>query len=165
VNIQGTFREHSGNIQGTSVSTATVAAVLREHSGNIQGTFREHSANMQGTCTEHSWNIQGTFSEHAGDMQGTCREHAGITSLNARGLWACFRRSCERRRHHILALSSGGLSGEDLGSCGRSSDSVRGRRKGKYLFMSTVDQKKDRAWEYTPPLTNRRTEHGNRLYS
>jgi hypothetical protein len=27
--IQGTFREHSGNIQGT----------IREHSGNIQGTF------------------------------------------------------------------------------------------------------------------------------
>jgi hypothetical protein len=28
---QGTFTEHSGNIQGT----------FREHSGNIQGTFRE----------------------------------------------------------------------------------------------------------------------------
>jgi hypothetical protein len=28
--IQGTFREHSGNIQG----------IFREHSGNIQGTFR-----------------------------------------------------------------------------------------------------------------------------
>jgi hypothetical protein len=37
VNIQGTFREHSGNIQGT----------FREHSGNIQGTFREHSGNIQ----------------------------------------------------------------------------------------------------------------------
>jgi hypothetical protein len=34
VNIQGPFREHSGNIRG----------IFREHSGNIQGIFREHSA-------------------------------------------------------------------------------------------------------------------------
>eukprot|EP00959_Pyramimonas_sp_CCMP1952_P043133 902388-Pyramimonas_sp.AAC.1 len=38
-NIQGTFREHSGNIRG-------------EHSGNIRGTFREHSGNIQGTFKE-----------------------------------------------------------------------------------------------------------------
>jgi hypothetical protein len=87
VNIQGTFREHSGNIQ---------------HSGNMQGTCREHARNIQGTCREHSGNIQGTYgyihyptvcvscargNEDAGsvllhfqetfDIQGTCREHSG----------------------------------------------------------------------------------------
>eukprot|EP00976_Prorocentrum_cordatum_P117659 1196343-Prorocentrum_minimum.AAC.1 len=36
--IQGTFREHSGNIQGA----------FREHPGNIQGTFREYPGNIQG---------------------------------------------------------------------------------------------------------------------
>jgi hypothetical protein len=35
--IQGTFREHSGNIQKT----------FREHSGNVQGTFRERSGNIE----------------------------------------------------------------------------------------------------------------------
>jgi hypothetical protein len=35
---QGTFSEHSVNIQGT----------FREHSGNIQGTFGEYSGNIQG---------------------------------------------------------------------------------------------------------------------
>jgi hypothetical protein len=45
-NIQGTFREHSGNI----------------FRGHIQGTysgdiFRGHSGDMQGTCREHSGNI------------------------------------------------------------------------------------------------------------
>jgi hypothetical protein len=30
--IQGTFREHSGNIWG----------IFREYSGNIQGTLKEH---------------------------------------------------------------------------------------------------------------------------
>jgi hypothetical protein len=61
------FREHSGNIQGTS----------REHSWiqdkhltlveflHMEGTFREHLANMevyiQGTFKKYSGNIQGTF--------------------------------------------------------------------------------------------------------
>jgi hypothetical protein len=83
VNIQGTFREHSGNIQGT----------ISEHSGNIQGTFREHSGNIQGTfrvkrlflrflrfdllhppavlieASEHSGNIQGIFREQSGNIR------------------------------------------------------------------------------------------------
>jgi hypothetical protein len=59
VNIQGTFREHSGNIQGT----------FREHSGNIKWTFSEHSGNIQGAFREHSGNIQGTFREHSGTIQ------------------------------------------------------------------------------------------------
>jgi hypothetical protein len=76
-----TFREHSGNIQGTS----------REYSVHIQGTFREHSGNIQGTFSAlggaphftlaqsphsrptHSCNIQGilkgTFSAHSGNIQ------------------------------------------------------------------------------------------------
>jgi hypothetical protein len=33
VRIQGTFREHPGNIVGTS---------MRGYSGNIEGTLREH---------------------------------------------------------------------------------------------------------------------------
>jgi hypothetical protein len=51
-NIQGTFKEHTGNIQGTF-----------SHSGNIQGTFREHSGNIQETLREN-WGtslLQGTL--------------------------------------------------------------------------------------------------------
>jgi hypothetical protein len=40
----GTFREHSGNIQGT----------CGDYSGNMWGTFREHAGNIQGTRGEHS---------------------------------------------------------------------------------------------------------------
>jgi hypothetical protein len=40
--VQGTFREHSGNIQGT----------FREHSGNIQGTFSEHSGVCAHRCSD-----------------------------------------------------------------------------------------------------------------
>ena len=58
MNIQGTFREHSGNIQGT----------FREHSGNIQGTFRERSGKLQGTFRKHSVN---TGAERSGNIQGT----------------------------------------------------------------------------------------------
>eukprot|EP00976_Prorocentrum_cordatum_P075662 1181984-Prorocentrum_minimum.AAC.1 len=36
---QGTFREHSGNIQGTFASGFLQVGAFREHSGNIQGTF------------------------------------------------------------------------------------------------------------------------------
>jgi hypothetical protein len=42
--MQGTCREHAGNMQGT----------CREHAGNMQGTSREHAGNMQGTCREHA---------------------------------------------------------------------------------------------------------------
>jgi hypothetical protein len=41
VNIQGAFREHSVNIQGTLRGT------LSESSGNIQGTIRAHSGNTE----------------------------------------------------------------------------------------------------------------------
>jgi hypothetical protein len=54
-NIQGTFREQSGNmisIQGT----------IRKHSGNIQGAFRKHD--------EHSGNIQGIHREFGGIFEG-----------------------------------------------------------------------------------------------
>jgi hypothetical protein len=44
--MQGTCREHAGNIQET----------FREHSGNIQGTFREHSGNIQ-EIREHSHSV------------------------------------------------------------------------------------------------------------
>jgi hypothetical protein len=54
-NVTGTCRERSENMQVT----------FREHSGNMQGTtkgtFREHSGNMQGTT-------KGTCREHSGDM-------------------------------------------------------------------------------------------------
>jgi hypothetical protein len=79
----GTFREHSGNIQGNLVN---IQETFSEHSGknkpqkksgNIQGTFSlavhlvfealHHLAhldgNIQGTFSEHSVNIQETFSE------------------------------------------------------------------------------------------------------
>jgi hypothetical protein len=73
INIQGRFREHSGNIQGT----------FREHPGNIQGTFSEHSVNTQGTFStpylclveweyQHSGTLrenQETFSEHSGKIR------------------------------------------------------------------------------------------------
>ena len=38
---QGTFREHSGNIQCAFREHATA------HSGNIQGPFRKHSGTIQ----------------------------------------------------------------------------------------------------------------------
>ena len=56
--MQGTCREHAGNMQ--------------EYSGNIQWTFREYAGNIQGTFREHSVNIQGTFREHS-----TSSEHLG----------------------------------------------------------------------------------------
>jgi hypothetical protein len=48
VSHEGTFGEHSKNIQGT----------LKEHSGNTQRTFREHSKSIQGTLKEHSGNVR-----------------------------------------------------------------------------------------------------------
>jgi hypothetical protein len=74
-NIQGTFREHSGDIQGTS----------REHPGNTQGTSREHSVNIQGTLREHSGNIQGNFREHPVDIQGTLKKQSGNIQRTFRG--------------------------------------------------------------------------------
>jgi hypothetical protein len=59
-------REHSGNIQGTfrnntvfreQQSVNNIQGTFREHSGNDQGTFRERSGNIQGTMREHSGNI------------------------------------------------------------------------------------------------------------
>ena len=59
--VQGTFREHSGNIQGT----------FSEHSGNTQGTFREHSVNTQGTLRERSGCVERTpVSPHP-----NCKKH------------------------------------------------------------------------------------------
>jgi hypothetical protein len=55
--IQGTFREHSGNIQGTFREYWTFRKRSRT---DFQGTFRAHSENIQGTFREHSVNIQGT---------------------------------------------------------------------------------------------------------
>jgi hypothetical protein len=80
-NFQGTFRELSGNFQGTCLSlklAATACPVFKKqarelfrnfqglvgnlqlHAGNFQGTFRE----LLGTGREHSRNFQGTY--------GTC---------------------------------------------------------------------------------------------
>jgi hypothetical protein len=67
-NIQGTFREHLGNIQGTfsafsrmdvpSLSSSSFSVAANSYTGNIQGTFRAHSGHIQGTFREHSGNIQ-----------------------------------------------------------------------------------------------------------
>jgi hypothetical protein len=38
------YKEHSGNMKGTASE-----GTFGEHSGNIQGTFREHEGNMKGT--------------------------------------------------------------------------------------------------------------------
>jgi hypothetical protein len=103
-NIQGTFREHSGNIQGTFMA---LRGTYREHSwpfGEHTGNklhfefwgaesvvqrhdfvyYKEHLGNiqatfrkLQATFREHSGNIQGTFREHSGNIQGTFREHSG----------------------------------------------------------------------------------------
>jgi hypothetical protein len=82
-NIQGTFREHSGNIQGTLdceplqpkllINRRHLMGSEKGHIGNIQGTFREHLRNIQGTIRKH-W-IQGTYREPLGNIQGTFREH------------------------------------------------------------------------------------------
>jgi hypothetical protein len=60
--IQGTFREHSGNIQ-RCLSTPSLAASPPAPPGNTHGTFREHSGNIQGTFRELSGNIQGILSD------------------------------------------------------------------------------------------------------
>jgi hypothetical protein len=82
VNIQGTlrrFRDRSGNIQ-------VLQGTFREHSGNIQGTFRyclgfTLGPFLQGLfCRERSGKIQELFIEHSGNIQGTFRfftEHSG----------------------------------------------------------------------------------------
>jgi hypothetical protein len=77
--VQGTFREHSGNIHGKELkkSTKKKQETCREHSGNI----REHSGGEgklinkknQGTFGERLGNVQGTFREHSGNIQGTFR--------------------------------------------------------------------------------------------
>jgi hypothetical protein len=41
---------------------------FREYTGNIQGTFREHSENIQETFMEHSGNV-GTFRAHSGNIR------------------------------------------------------------------------------------------------
>jgi hypothetical protein len=43
-NIQGTFREHSGEISGS------IQGAFREHSGKFQWTFRELPGNIQRRC-------------------------------------------------------------------------------------------------------------------
>ena len=73
-NIQGTFREHSGNIQPSFWCSPCKVRVytqctFREHSGNTQCTFSVHSGSIQGTLREHSGSIQGTFREHSGNIQ------------------------------------------------------------------------------------------------
>jgi hypothetical protein len=122
--MQGTFRERSRILQGkgniwrkSRDRSEKVQVTFREPSGNIQGTFYvythlcisidgqrgeicwvatvllkglvgllfarhrtpvcEHSGNIQGTFREHAWNIQGTFMEHSGNIQATFREHSG----------------------------------------------------------------------------------------
>jgi hypothetical protein len=60
--IQGTFKEHSENIQGT---------------GHIQGTFGAHLGNIQGTGNiQGALKEQGTFSEQLGHIQGTFSEYS-----------------------------------------------------------------------------------------
>jgi hypothetical protein len=92
-NIQNTFREHSGHIQGIFSLDAVrqrlrpadvivhrrvpATGKFREHSGHIQGTFRTHSGNIQDTFREHSGNVQDTFRERSGHIQGTFRTHSG----------------------------------------------------------------------------------------
>jgi hypothetical protein len=81
VEQRGTFREDSGNSQGTLNSVAPPV----EHLGNIQGTFSEHAGNFQGTFTllrrrtsyasGSKLHAQGTFREHSGNMQGTSQEN------------------------------------------------------------------------------------------
>jgi hypothetical protein len=70
-NIEGTFRELSGNIEGPPAHSRNIQGTFKEHSRNIQGTFKEHSRNIQGIFKEHSRNIQGTFKEHSRNIQGT----------------------------------------------------------------------------------------------
>jgi hypothetical protein len=88
--MQGTCREHAGNMQGHA---GDIQGTFRENSGNISGIIREQSGNNKGTsgltssklpCLlaalnsrfrscwgwHNSGDIQGPFSEHAGDISG-----------------------------------------------------------------------------------------------
>jgi hypothetical protein len=69
-NIQGTFWEHSGNIQGT----CPLGTFREQHLGNIQEKFLGDSGNIQGTFWENSWEIQATFCVHSGNIWGTFRK-------------------------------------------------------------------------------------------
>jgi hypothetical protein len=75
--MQGTCREHAGNMKGT----------CREHAGNMQGTCREHAGDMQGTCREDAGNVsgitQGMFRECLGNAQRMFRGDLG----NAQGIF------------------------------------------------------------------------------
>jgi hypothetical protein len=57
---------------------------FKEHSKNVQGAFREHQGGREALTTaerKRVWvmakaNIQGPFSEHKGTIEGQLREHS-----------------------------------------------------------------------------------------
>jgi hypothetical protein len=86
VHIQGTFREHSGNmppellllplLDAPQLNVCTV--------GNVQGPFRELSGNVQ----EHSGNVQGPFRERSGNVQEHSRNVLVTFGVHSEKIWA-----------------------------------------------------------------------------
>jgi hypothetical protein len=80
LSIQGTFRQHSRNIQGTFRKQWAT-----DYDRPIQGQFRGNSGPIQGTFRGRPGNIElhimmGQFREHSGNIQGTFRERSGTSS-------------------------------------------------------------------------------------
>jgi hypothetical protein len=115
--IQGAFREYSGNIQRTfREHSANIHQTFTKYSPNIHQTFTKHLPNIHQTFTKHSPNIHQTFTKHSPNILQTfskrylrnhCRPRAGGAAVSARG--PAIGRGSGREKHlRDLQHASGG---------------------------------------------------------